>query len=64
MEKEFWDELQARLDNVKQKKLPYEYQESEQAWRALKKNTTAEDFVESPETGIDEATVKKILKHI
>jgi 2-oxoglutarate dehydrogenase E1 component len=64
MEKEFWDELQARLDNVKQKKLPYEYQESEQAWRALKKITTPEDFEESPETGIDEATVKKILKHI
>jgi len=64
MELEFWDELQARLDHAKQKKLPYEYQESELAWRALKKITTPEDYEISPETGIDEAVVKKILKHL
>ncbi|MEY3368364.1 MAG: hypothetical protein RI973_1519 [Bacteroidota bacterium] len=63
-EKEYWDELQARLDNVKQKKLPYEYQESEQAWRALKKITTAEDYKESPETGIEAEKLHKILKHL
>ena len=63
-EKEYWDELQARLDNVKQKKLPYEYQESEQAWRALKKITTAEDYEVSPETGIEEEKLQKILKHL
>ncbi|MCB9338840.1 MAG: 2-oxoglutarate dehydrogenase E1 component [Lewinellaceae bacterium] len=64
MEQEFWNELQARLDNAKQKKLPYEYQESELAWKALKKTTTAEDYEVSPETGIDEKVVKKILKHL
>jgi 2-oxoglutarate dehydrogenase E1 component len=64
MEKEFWDELQARLDNAKQNKLPYNYQDSEQAWRVLKKNTKPEDYEVSPETGIDEKLVKKILKHL
>ncbi len=64
MEKEFWDELQARLDNAKQNKLPYNYQDSEKAWRVLKKNTKPEDYEVSPETGIDEKLVKKILKHL
>jgi len=64
MEKEFWNELQARLDLVKQKPLPYEYQESEQAWRALKKKTTPEDYISSPETGVDRATLDNILEHI
>lgn len=64
MEKEFWDQLQARLDNVKQKKLPYEYQESEQAWRALKKITEPADYEVSPETGIDLEAVRHILNHL
>ena len=37
MEKQFWDDLQARLDLVKQKTLPYTYQPPELAWRKLKK---------------------------
>ena len=64
MEKEFWSELQARLDNAKQNRLPYEYQESEQAWRALRKTTTPEDFEMSPETGVDPKLIKKILMHL
>ena len=64
MEKEFWAELQARLDNAKQKRLPYEYQESEQAWRLLRKTTAPEDFESSPETGISPDLVKKLLKHL
>ena len=64
MEQEFWDELQARLDNAKQQKLPYVYQENEEAWRELKKVTTSEDFDLSPETGVDEKTIKSILKHL
>ena len=32
MEKEFWNELQNRLDAVKQKELPYTYQAPEKAW--------------------------------
>ncbi len=64
MEQEFWNELQARLDDVKQNKLPYVYQDTEEAWRLLKKVTTAEDYEESPETGVDEKVIKSILKHL
>lgn len=64
METEFWNDLQARLDEVKQNKLPYEYQESEQAWRLLRKQTTDQDFEISPETGVDSKQLKAVLKHI
>ncbi len=60
MEKEFWNELQRRLDMVKQKPLPYEYQEPEQAWRKLKKQTSYQDFIQSPQTGISRKKVEKI----
>lgn len=52
METEFWNHLQKRLDMAKENRLPYEYQESEQAWRKLKKQVSAEDFEQSPLTGI------------
>jgi 2-oxoglutarate dehydrogenase E1 component len=43
MEKKFWNDLQERLDEVKQKPLPYKYQQPELWWRSLRK-ATAEDF--------------------
>ena len=64
VEKEFWTELQDRLDRVKQKPLPYEYQEPELAWKTMKKKTTAADFEQSPLTGIKKASVDKIIKHL
>ena len=64
MEKNFWDDLQARLDNVKQKPLPYTYQRPEEEWRKLKKLTTDEDFHHSPKTGIPKKTAQKILDHL
>ncbi|MEM1324566.1 MAG: 2-oxoglutarate dehydrogenase E1 component [Bacteroidota bacterium] len=64
LEDEFWQQLQERLDEVKEKPLPYEYQEPEQAWRALQKVTTAQDFLESPDTGIAKETVMKIADHL
>jgi 2-oxoglutarate dehydrogenase E1 component len=64
MEKEFWNDLQERLDMVKQKPLPYEYQESEQSWRKLKKTTTPEDFEVSPVTGVDISTVDRVIDHL
>ncbi len=64
MEDKFWNFLQERLDEVKEKPLPYEYQEPEQAWRALKKKTAPEDFEISPETGIDPERMAYILKHL
>lgn len=66
MEKKFKKFLQERLDNVKQKELEYEYQEPEQAWRQLKRphEIKPEDFDFSPATGIDKATIDKILEHL
>lgn len=62
LEQIFWNKLQERLDMVKEKKLPYEYQEPEQSWRKLKKNATLEDMITIPETGIAEKRVKDLLK--
>ena len=64
MELEFDEQLQARLQAVKQNPLPYKYQEPEMAWRSLKKITTEEDYANSPETGIDRATIDKVLAHL
>ena len=64
MEKSFWGNLQSRLDEIKQKPLPYAYQEPEQAWRALKKKTTPEDFEASPATGVNIALLQRILQHL
>ena len=51
MEKEFWNELQKRLDLAKQNKLDYQYQPPEEAWRKLKKVIDIQnDFNHSPET--------------
>lgn len=64
MKAEFNDELQARLDDVKQNKLEYVYQDTEEAWKKLKKITTVEDYLQSPETGIDTERVERILQHL
>lgn len=64
LEQSFWATLQDRLDLVKQKELPYTYQEPEQAWRSLKKITSPDDYKISPKTGIPAKTVDKILKHL
>ena len=61
MDKEFRDTLQARLDLVKQKPLPYKYQALENEWRSLRRSTP-EDFEQSPETGISAETVEKVVK--
>ena len=64
MEERFWSFLQDRLDEVKEKPLPYEYQEPEQAWRSLKKTTNPADFEKSPATGIPRERLDYILKHL
>ncbi|GAB3582232.1 2-oxoglutarate dehydrogenase family protein [Hymenobacter daeguensis] len=61
MDKEFRDTLQARLDMVKQKPLPYKYQALENEWRSLRRSTP-EDFEQSPETGISAEVVDKVAK--
>ena len=64
LEKTFWSDLQARLDLVKQKPLPYKYQEPEQAWRNLKKTIDPKDFESSPKTGITKKKIDLILNHL
>ncbi|WP_046243605.1 2-oxoglutarate dehydrogenase E1 component [Hymenobacter terrenus] len=61
MDKEFRDTLQARLDMVKQKPLPYKYQVLENEWRSLRRSKP-EDFDQSPETGISEDTVQRVAQ--
>src|SRR5690606_13073721 len=61
LEKNYWDDLQNRLDMVKENKLPYEYQEPEQAWRQLKKHASMEDMLSSPQTGVEESTALNLL---
>ncbi|MDP9230892.1 MAG: 2-oxoglutarate dehydrogenase E1 component [Bacteroidota bacterium] len=60
MEKKFWSDLQERLDDVKQKSLPYNYQQPELWWKSLRK-ATVEDFDQSPVTAISENDFKKIF---
>ena len=60
MEKKFWSDLQARLDEVKQNPLPYKPQAPELAWENMRK-ATQEDFVQSPTTAIDPAKAKSIF---
>ncbi len=64
MEKEFWGHLQDRLNLVKEKTLPYSYQEPELAWKSLNRTNDTKDFEKSPATGVSLTKVNKILKHI
>ena len=64
LEKEFWDELQNRLDAVKQKDLPYTYQSPEKAWQELKLTADPKDFTDSPKTGVAKSTIDKIINHL
>ena len=60
MEKKFWSDLQERLDEVKQKPLPYSYQQPELWWKSLRR-ATMEDFDYSPVTAISEKDFRKIF---
>jgi 2-oxoglutarate dehydrogenase E1 component len=63
LEKEFWDDLQARLTSVKQVPLPYKIQPNELAWQNLRR-ATGKDFEESPDTSITKALYKKLAESI
>ncbi|HRE64403.1 MAG TPA: 2-oxoglutarate dehydrogenase E1 component [Ferruginibacter sp.] len=60
MEQKFLQELQERLDEVKQNPLPYTFQKPEQWWQSLRK-ATPEDFESSPITAISETEVKELF---
>lgn len=63
MEKKFWADLQERLDEVKQKPLPYHYQQPEIWWKSMRK-ANAEDFLKSPITAVDKAAFEKVFSAI
>ncbi len=64
MEKAFRAQLQDRLDNARQNPLPYAYQETEMAWKALNFSRDDADFQQSPETGLPRKTIDKLLEHL
>jgi 2-oxoglutarate dehydrogenase E1 component len=61
MDKSFRNQLQDRLNEVKQKPLPYKPQKIEAEWEKLRR-ATPEDFDESPKTGIKQNIVDKVGK--
>jgi len=64
METDFRSQLQDRLDNARQNPLPYVYQETELAWKALTFSSDDADFQQSPETGLPRKTIDKLLKQL
>ena len=64
LEREFWGDLQNKLDEVKEKPLPYHYQEPELAWKKLKKKTNGDDFDKSPKTAVSASNVEQIFTGI
>jgi len=63
-EKIFWDQLQDRLNKVKEKALPYTYQEPEEAWRKLKRRARTADILNSPKTGITLKNINTMIDHL
>ena len=61
MDKNFRNQLQDRLNEVKQKPLPYKPQKIEEEWEQLRK-ANPEDFDQSPKTAITQAAVDKVGK--
>jgi 2-oxoglutarate dehydrogenase E1 component len=61
MDKNFRNQLQDRLNEVKQKPLPYKPQKIEAEWEKLRR-ATPEDFDQSPKTNIKQAAIDKIGK--
>ncbi len=61
MDKSFRNQLQDRLNEVKQKPLPYKPQKIEEEWEKLRKSKP-EDFDQSPDTSIKQAVIDKVGK--
>jgi 2-oxoglutarate dehydrogenase E1 component len=61
MEKDFRSKLQDRLNEVKQKKLPYKVQKVEEEWHKMRKSVPG-DFDKSPNTAIKQTVIDKIGK--
>jgi 2-oxoglutarate dehydrogenase E1 component len=63
MDKEFRDTLQDRLNQVKQKPLPYNFQNLEKEWQELRRSEPS-DFESSPDTSISLAAIEKVGKAV
>ncbi|MBX9853298.1 MAG: 2-oxoglutarate dehydrogenase E1 component [Cytophagaceae bacterium] len=61
MDKEFREMLQDRLNQVKQKPLPYTFQKMEKEWQELR-HSKPEDFEKSPDTFISQEVIDKVGK--
>lgn len=61
LEKDFKKQLQDRLNEVKQKPLPYKPQKIEEEWEQLRR-AKSDDFLESPDTSISQDLVEKVGK--
>ncbi|MDW8296898.1 MAG: 2-oxoglutarate dehydrogenase E1 component [Raineya sp.] len=61
MDKQLRQMLQVRLDEVKQKPLPYHYTQLERDWQKLRKSRP-EDFDSSPKTGVSWEVIEKVGK--
>ena len=63
MEKKFWNDLQDRLDDVKQNPLPYKYHEPDLVWKSFHKAQES-DFEKSPDTGISKESFDTLFNAI
>ncbi len=61
MDKNFRNQLQDRLNEVKQKPLPYKPQKIEEEWEKLR-NAKPADFDHSPDTSISQSVIDKVGK--
>jgi 2-oxoglutarate dehydrogenase E1 component len=59
LDEEFKQQLQDRLNEIKQKPLPYKPQKIEEEWQFLRRSKPS-DFDQSPKTGIKAETLKKV----
>lgn len=64
MDKEFEEQLQMKFSQIKEEPLAYEYQKPELDWKKLKKFTTVEDYIQSPNTGVPLKTLKTLLNKL
>lgn len=64
LEKNFWNMLQERLDMLKEKPLPYTYQENEMSWKKLSITYNTSELDQNFETGITKKEIDNITKHL
>ncbi len=63
LDKDFKAQLQDRLNEIKQRPLPYKPQKIEEEWHHLRR-AESKDFETSPKTSITQATLDKVAKAV